>query len=172
MLKINDLNDYKSKNVLSIKKASELISDIRSKNKKVGLCHGGFDLLHAGHIKHFKLAKELCDVLFVSITSDKFVKLNKGVNRPIYPEKLRAYMISQIKFVDYVLISDFQTGIETIKLLKPDIYIKGPDYIGGNSKIIDLEKKAIDSVGGSISFTSEPKLSTTSIIEHIKHNFC
>ena len=168
MLKINSPELYKSEKIVSYDKAIALIAGFKSKNKKVGLCHGGFDLLHPGHVRHFESAKQLCDVLFVSITSDKFVSSIKGANRPIYTDKLRGYMAASIRFVDHVVISNFKTAIEVIKLLKPDYYIKGPDYINSKIDAITAEREAVASVGGSIRYTNDPKLATTSIISYIK----
>src|SRR3989338_32606 len=168
MLKINNPALYKSDNVVSYRKAIDLITGFKSQNKKVGLCHGSFDLLHPGHIRHFESAKQLCDVLFVSVTSDKFITLRKGANRPIYTDKLRVYMAASIRFVDYAVISNFKTAIEMIKLLKPDYYIKGPDYINSKKAAITAERHAVDSVGGEIKYTNDPKLATTEIIDYIK----
>ena len=108
---------YASNKILDTNEAKRKISEIKSKNKTVGLCHGGFDLLHSGHIKHFESAKKICDYLFVSVTSDRFVSLLKGKVRPIFPDKLRAYSIASIQFVDYVLIADFKLGVEVINIL-------------------------------------------------------
>jgi len=168
MLKITNLDLYKSDKVLSFKEAIDLISKLKSENKKVGLCHGGFDLLHAGHVKHFESSKKLCDILFVSITSDKFVAERKGGKRPIFTDKVRAYMVAGVSFVDYVVIADFKTGIEAIKELKPNFYIKGPDYINSETQGINAEREAIMSVGGEIKYTNDPKLSTTEIMDYIK----
>ena len=169
MLNIKRINMYKSDKILPISHAKKLIAKLKSENKKVGLCHGGFDLIHPGHVKHFESAKKLCDILFVSITSDKFVSLRKGNGRPIYMGKLRAYMAASIEFVDYVVISDFETAIEVIKILKPNYYIKGSDYIRSTTQGIIAERKAIESVGGEIKYTSEPKLATSAIIDYIKN---
>lgn len=168
MLLINSIDCYKSEKVLGFGEAIKLIEKLKLENKTVGLCHGGFDLTHPGHVKHFESAKELCNFLFVSITSDKFVTCRKGSGRPIYNDKLRAYMVAAIKFVDYVIISNFKTGVEVIELLKPSIYIKGPDFINKTTPGITAEKKTIIKVGGEIKYTTEPPMSTTKIIEHIK----
>ena len=161
---------YTSDKILDIDMAIREISKIKSKNKTVGLCHGGFDLLHSGHIKHFESAKKICDYLFVSITSDKFVTSLKGKGRPIFSDKLRAYSVASVQFVDYVLISDFKLGVEVINILKPSYYIKGPDYINKHDSDINAERDAIKSVGGEIRYTTEPKLSTSEIIGYIKEN--
>lgn len=169
MLNVERVGKYKSDKILPLSNAKELIAKLKLRGKKVGMCHGGFDLLHPGHIKHFESAKKLCDVLFVSITSDRFVASRKGSGRPIYTEKLRAYSIASIKYVDYVVISNFNTGIEVIKLLKPSYYIKGPDYHNKNEQEINAEREAVDYVGGKIKYTKDSKLSTTDMIEYIKN---
>ena len=168
MLTVKNIDEYKSDKVVAFKKAIGIISKLKSKGKKVGLCLGGFDLLHAGHVKHFEEAKKLCDVLFISITSDRFVSTRKGSGRPVFNEKLRAYMIAATEFVDYVVVSDFNTGIEAIKALKPSYYIKGIDYSNKNDPEIGAERDAISSVGGKIKYTKCPKMSTTEIIKYIK----
>ena len=170
MMQVKGIEEYKSGKAVKFKKAIGIIAKLKSEGKKVGLCHGGFDLLHAGHIKHFESAKKLCDILFVSITSDKFVALRKGSGRPVFNEKLRAYMIASTEFVDYVMISDFNLGVEVIKALKPDYYIKGIDYENKKDDEIEAERDAVSSVKGKILYTKEPKMSTTEIIQYIKNN--
>lgn len=170
MLNIKGIEEYKSDKILPLSNARELIAKLKSQNKKVGLCHGGFDLLHAGHVKHFESSKKMCDILFVSLTSDKFIAIRKGSGRPIYTEKLRAYMVASIEFVDFVVISDYKTGIEVIKLLKPSYYIKGPDYYNKNDQEINAERDAINSVSGEIKYTKDSKLTTTGILDYIKSN--
>ena len=105
------------------------------KKKRIILCHGTFDLIHAGHYRHFQDSKNLGDILFVTITGDKFV--NKGPNRPVFNEFLRAEMIASLSYVDYVSVIQDQTAIPSIKLIKPDIYVKGIDYKNKNQ---DLSK--------------------------------
>ncbi len=159
---------FVSKKILDYSSAIKKISELKEKNKTVGLCHGGFDLLHPGHIKHFESAKNLCDYLMVSITSDRFVTSRKGSGRPIFSDKLRAYASACTEFVDFVVISDFKKGIEIIKKLKPSYYIKGPDFIHKTTPGITAERQAIKSVGGKMKYTDDPALSTTEIIKYIK----
>lgn len=168
MIKIKKLNNFTSKKILPPKKIASLINKLKSRGKIVGLCQGGFDLLHHGHIKHFELAKKLCDVLVVSITSDKFVSSRKGLGRPIYTDKIRAYMVASIECVDYVTISDFRLGVKVIRLLKPSIYIKGSDYINKTTPGIIAERNAIKEVGGEIRYT-DSFFSTTEVINYIKN---
>ena len=100
------------------------ITNIR--NKKIILCHGVFDLFHAGHLYSLKKAKEYGDILIVSLTSDRFVK--KAPNRPFFKFDQRADVIAGLSVVDYIIKSDFETAIDVIKFIKPKIYFKGPDY--------------------------------------------
>jgi len=169
MLKTDDLKAYNRKNIVSIKDAESIVQKLRGSGKNVGLCHGGFDLLHPGHVLHFEAAKRLCDVLIVSVTSDRYVTSRKGTGRPIFTDRLRAYMIASLGCVDYVVISDFKLGADVIGLLKPSFYIKGPDFVGKNTPGINSERDAIRSVGGEMKYTTEPNLSTTDIIDYIKN---
>lgn len=161
-------NAYVSKKILGFQAAIKKIAELKKQGKKVGLCHGGFDLLHPGHMKHFESAKRLCDILVVSITSDRFVTTRKGSGRPIYNDKVRAYSVACVEFVDFVVITDFKKGIEVIKKLKPSYYIKGPDFINKTTPGITAERKAIKDVGGEIKYTDDPAFSTTNIIKYIK----
>ncbi len=169
MIKVDSIEPYKSEKILNISEAFNLIGNLKSNGKKVGLCHGGFDLLHPGQIKHFESAKKMCDILFVSITSDRFVGSRKGSGRPIFSDKLRAYMAAKMKDVDYVTISDYKTGIEVINYLQPSFYIKGPDFINKRTPGITAERQAIKDIGGEMRYTNDPKLSTTEIINYIKN---
>lgn len=168
MLSFVSLNTYRSPKMVSISKVESLIRNLRQQGKKVGLCHGGFDLLHPGHARHFASAKKKCDVLVVSVTSDRFVVVRKGEGRPVFPDKLRAYMIASLSVVDWVVITDFKLGVDVINALKPSMYIKGPDFIGKQTPGITAEREAIQAVKGIMVYTDDPKLSTTEIIEYIQ----
>jgi rfaE bifunctional protein nucleotidyltransferase chain/domain len=163
---------------LSMKNQSKIIelNDLQSyllniSVNKVGLCHGVFDLLHIGHIKYLEEAKSLCDVLIVTLTQDKNV--NKGPGRPAFNENQRAEAISALECIDFVAINHWPTSIETIELLKPNLYIKGPDYnnlsddITGN---ILKEKSAVEKIGGELIFTSGETHSSSTLINQIKRN--
>lgn len=168
MLAVRTLEAFTAGNVLEFSRAVEKIADLKAQGRKVGLCHGGFDLLHPGHIKHLESAKALCDVLFVSLTTDRFVAGRKGSGRPVLPEALRAYAAASIRWVDYVVLSDFARGVEVIKRLRPDYYIKGPDYTNKQTPGITAEGEAVRALGGEIRFTTDPNLSTSEIIRYIK----
>src|SRR3989338_2593452 len=158
---------YDAKNVLEEYRLLSKVSELKKKNKTIGLCVGAFDLLHPGHITHLISAKKFCDILIVGITSDKYMsKRKKG--RPIFNELARAFFISQLKPVDYAFISNYLTANESMRLIKPDFYIKGPDYENKKDEEINSERESIAAVGGKIVYTNDEKLSTTQLVEHIK----
>lgn len=135
------------------------------KKKIIGLAHGVFDVLHSGHLLHFKECKKHCDILIVSITDDKFV--NKGPNRPIFNSKERLDLIKNFKFVDKVFINKDITPINLIGKIKPDYYFKGNDY----SKYSDdftgnilKEKNAVEKNGGKLLILDTKQTSSSTII--------
>jgi cytidyltransferase-like protein len=135
------------------------------KNQKIGLCHGAFDILHFGHSDHLVEAKKYCDILVVSITADEFI--NKGPSQPFFNNLERANFLLSIRYVDFVYISNSQTGEEAINLFKPDCYIKGIDYINkDNDKNLNNEKKACKKNKTKIIFTKTKKYSSTKILNN------
>lgn len=168
MIKSGSLKEFTSEKIKSQKEISEIIRTLKERGKKTGLCVGGYDLLHPGHMKHFESAKSLCDILMVGVTANKFVNKRKGKGRPIYDEKLRAYSVSQQISVDSVFISNYERATDVIKILKPNYYIKGPDFIKKNTPGIKAEREAIREVGGEMRYTSDEKISTTEIIRYVK----
>lgn len=137
----------------------------RIRGKKIVHCHGVFDLLHVGHIRYFEEAKSMGNILVVTVTPDRYV--NKGPNRPAFTEGLRSEAIAALQIVDYVGINKWPTAIETIKALKPNIYVKGPDYKDPSNDLtgnIKLEKDAVKSIGGVIKFTSGIMFSSSHLI--------
>lgn len=155
----------KTEKHLQIEDLGKILQDLRTKDKKIVHCHGVFDLLHIGHIRHFKQAKKFGDVLVVTITPDRFV--NKGPHRPAFPELLRAEAIAALGCVDYVAINKWPTATETIELLKPNFYVKGSDYKNAEKDHtggIKLEESAVKSVGGEIVFTDDIMFSASKLI--------
>jgi D-beta-D-heptose 7-phosphate kinase / D-beta-D-heptose 1-phosphate adenosyltransferase len=158
----SSLNKSVSKN--QIKTWSEISSisiELKQKGKKIVFTNGCFDILHIGHIKYLEEAKCYGDILILGLNSDFSVRNLKGKNRPINSQSDRAYILSSLKIVDYVVIFDDETPYELIKLIKPDLLVKGGDYIGKKVVGQDIAKelKLVNFVDGK---------STTSIIERIK----
>ena len=169
MIEPKDPQSFYSEKIKSEEEALEIVNNVKMQGKKVGLCVGVFDLLHAGHMLHFRSARNLCDFLVVGVTSDRFAKARKGDGRPIYQDYLRAFTISQLMWVDCVFISNYLLSNEAIKSLKPNYFIKGPDWKNKNTPDIELDRQIIKEIGGEILYTSDEKLSTTEIINYIKN---
>jgi D-glycero-beta-D-manno-heptose 1-phosphate adenylyltransferase len=170
MITVTHPECYISEKIVDVPTLVDKVNQYKKDNKKVGLCVGSFDLLHAGHMNHFRSAKKICDLLCVGVTSDIFVSERKKDGRPIFPDFIRAFMISQLVSVDYVIISNYKTASELIKLIKPTYYIKGPDYKNKFTPGIELERATVSQVGGEIRYTDDEKMSSTEIIGYIKNN--
>lgn len=169
MIEINDLKSYTPEKIKTEEEIAERVKELKRENKKIGLCIGGYDLLHPGHMRHLKSAKDMCDVLIVGVTANNpNAQRKKGFGRPVYSENLRAFSLSQLASVDYVFISNYKMAVEPIMNIKPDFYIKGPDYKDKKTPGITIEREAISSIGGKILYTADETLSTTNIIKYIK----
>lgn len=151
--------------IVSLEQLAETAASLRAENKKVVHCHGVFDLLHIGHIRHFELARRMGDALIVTVTPDRYV--DKGPHHPAFTESLRAEAIASLACVDYVAINNWPTAVETIGLLKPCIYVKGSDYKDASKdhtgKIMD-EEAAVQAAGGEIAFTEDIMFSSSKLI--------
>lgn len=150
-----------------IKTREELLSAIkpRPRDKKVIMCHGTFDLVHPGHVRHLMYAKDHADVLVASLTSDAHIK--KANYRPYVPQDLRAMNLAALECVDYVIIDENATPIENLQFIQPDIFAKGYEYSAeGINPRTREEMEAIDAYGGQILFTpGDLILSSSAIIE-------
>jgi rfaE bifunctional protein kinase chain/domain/rfaE bifunctional protein nucleotidyltransferase chain/domain len=151
--------------ISSIEKLEQLVKKAKSKNKKIVLCHGVFDLLHIGHIKHFQEAKSYGDVLIVTITPSEFV--NKGPLRPAFNDKLRLEALASLEIIDYVGVNYAPTATKIISKIKPNIYCKGPDYKNNTKDItgeIKNEIRAVKKIGGKIIYTKAVAFSSSNLI--------
>ena len=156
-------NKYKYK-IKSAKEISKIIGKM-PRSKKVIMCHGNFDIVHPGHIRHLMFAASRADILIASLTCDEHI--TKGENRPYIPEELRAINLSVLDMVNYVIIDKNVKPLSNIDIIKPDYFAKGSDYIsdGIHPKTLE-EKKLIQSYGGKIIFTpGDIVFSSTAIIE-------
>lgn len=143
----------------------ESIIGLYKEPPRVVQCHGVFDLLHIGHIKHFQSAKRHGDILVVTLTPDHHV--NKGPNRPCFMAQLRAEAIAALDCVDYVIINQWPTAIEAIRLIKPHVYVKGAEYENAKNDLtgkIAEEVEVLQSIGGKIEFTYDPVFSSSALL--------
>lgn len=154
--------------IQSIDDLTSVCEKHRAAGKTVAHCHGAFDLLHPGHIRHLQAAKRMADVLVVTLTEDRFIR--KGPGRPIFNEQLRAESVSALEFVDHVATAPWPTAVETIERIKPDMYVKGQDYRDRSKDAtgaILLEERTVTRHGGRLVFTDEVQFSSTQLInEH------
>ncbi len=144
---------------------AEKLAVLRAQGKRIAHAHGVFDLLHIGHIRHLREAKSFGDILVVTLTEDKHV--NKGPHRPAFPEGLRAEAIAALDAVDYVAISRYPSAVEMIGLIKPDAYVKGPDYKQPADDVsggITREEQAVKDAGGEIKITEDITFSSSTLI--------
>lgn len=144
---------------------AERLKKKKTQGRRIVLCHGVFDLLHLGHIKHLQEAKTYGDILVVTVTPDRYV--NRGPGRPVFSEELRAEAIAAIGDVDFVAVNKWPIAVETIRLLQPDVYVKGPDYKDKNGDLtgnITIEEEAVKAVNGEIIFTNDITFSSTNLL--------
>jgi bifunctional ADP-heptose synthase (sugar kinase/adenylyltransferase) len=137
-----------------IKKAEELraIVGARPRASKVIMCHGVFDVVHPGHVRHLVYAKSKADILIASLTADQHI--TKGVYRPHVPQDLRAVNLAAFEMVDYVLIDEHDKPLENIRLIEPDYFAKGFEYGGNGLSAKTAEELAVlQSYGGELIFT-------------------
>jgi rfaE bifunctional protein nucleotidyltransferase chain/domain len=140
------------------------LDSLRREGKRIVFTNGCFDLLHPGHIHTLTQAKALGDVLVVAINSDASVKRLKGERRPILNQEERAVMLSALAMVDYVTIFAENTPLEVIRLLLPDVLVKGGDW--GADAVVGRE--VVEANGGEVVLIPyQTGFSTTDIIERI-----
>ncbi len=104
-----------------------LVERLRAEGKRVAFTNGCFDLLHIGHVRYLAEARAQGDVLIVGLNSDASVRRLKGLMRPIVPDRERAEMLAGLASVDYVVIFEEDTPDEIIKIVRPDVHVKGGD---------------------------------------------
>ncbi|MDX6770467.1 MAG: PfkB family carbohydrate kinase [Elusimicrobiota bacterium] len=144
---------------------AKTVAAARRKGRRVVHCHGVFDLLHVGHIRHFERAKREGDLLVVTVTPDRFV--NKGPHRPAFHEGLRAEAVAALSVVDYAAVNRWPDAVETIKLLRPHAYVKGSDYKSEKSDVtggIARERRAVEAGGGRLVFTDDIVFSSSALL--------
>jgi rfaE bifunctional protein kinase chain/domain/rfaE bifunctional protein nucleotidyltransferase chain/domain len=161
--------DEGSKKIVShkIKSAKEIAAAIGDppRKKKVIMCHGTFDVVHPGHIRHLLYAKSKGDILVASLTSDQHII--KANFRPYVPQELRAFNLAALEAVDYVVIDEDPTPLRNLEIIKPDYFAKGYEYTkNGLHPKTSEEKLIIESYGGEILFTpGDIVYSSSKIIE-------
>ena len=146
---INEIIEYESslnksssdEHIKTWDEISSIVSEIKNNGKKIVFTNGCFDILHIGHVKYLEKAKNFGDILILGLNSDDSVLRLKGENRPINTQTDRAYILASLEVVDYLVIFDEDTPFELIKLIKPDVLVKGSDYEGKEVVGQDIAKE-------------------------------
>lgn len=151
--------------VVSREEIKKISQEFKKQNLKTVFTNGCFDILHIGHVRYLKQSAKCGDVLIIGLNSDKSVKRLKGDSRPINCELDRAELLSELGFVDYVVIFEEDTPEKLLDEIKPNIYTKGADYTLETLP----EAKTVLKNGGVVEFISlvEGK-STTNVIKKIE----
>ncbi|MBF0125851.1 MAG: adenylyltransferase/cytidyltransferase family protein [Magnetococcales bacterium] len=158
--------------IQSIEELVRTVAGLKAMGKKIVHCHGCFDLLHIGHLRHFQQARHLGDILLVTVTPDRFV--DKGVHHPAFPEALRVEALSALACVDLVAVNNWPTAVELLRLLRPDFYVKGmefrhtdEDYTGK----MEVEATVVREIGAQLHFTGDIVFSSTNLINRYLSKF-
>ena len=139
--------------LLTLETLQKVVEELKSQGKTIVFANGCFDILHVGHIRYLKSARDLGDVLIVGLNSDTSVKRIKGKQRPVTPLKERAEILSQLPFVDFIVVFDEPTADNVLATLKPHIHAKGTDYTEESVP----ERQTVLSYGGKIAIVGDPK---------------
>ena len=151
--------------VLDRNTLEEKVDSLRKAGKRVVFTNGCFDLLHIGHVRLLQKAREKGDFLVVAVNSDSSVRQIKESGRPVMPEDQRAEVVAALGCVDWVTIFDEPDPLDLIRLLKPDVLVKGTDW--SEEEIIGAPE--VREAGGQVlRIQLEPGSSTSALIERIR----
>jgi rfaE bifunctional protein nucleotidyltransferase chain/domain len=156
---------HPSQKIHSVAELGAIAASARANGKSVALCHGVFDVLHLGHVRHLEIGHREADILMVTLTGDQFV--NKGPGRPVFSEGLRAEMLAALSCVDYVAINQSPTAEPVLEVVRPSLYVKGGEYEDAANDItgkITSEQEVVERHGGRVLFTHDITFSSSSII--------
>jgi D-beta-D-heptose 7-phosphate kinase/D-beta-D-heptose 1-phosphate adenosyltransferase len=151
--------------VLTIAEAAAFADRLRIERRRVVFTNGVFDLLHPGHVRYLQAARRHGDALIVAVNSDRSVRVNKGPSRPITPEHERAEILAALACVDASVIFDEETPAEIIRVIQPDVLVKGADWAA--DRIVGRD--TVEARGGTVvRVTLEDGWSTSSIVRKIR----
>src|SRR5262245_11479067 len=154
--------------IKTLAELGEIAAAERAKGRKVVLAHGVFDILHVGHKRHLDIGKSHGDLLIVTLTTDKYV--NKGPDRPVFGEKLRAEMVAALECVDYVGISPNPGAEPVLAIIKPSLYLKGSEYADEEADVtgrIKTERMTVEKFGGKVLYTEDITFSSSNLSNRV-----
>jgi len=150
--------------ILSHEQLLQLRAQAREQGNRVVQCHGCFDIVHPGHVRHLRFARAQGEILLVSITGDGGI--SKGVGRPLIPHELRAENLAELDCVDWVFVEPRPTAAELLDEVRPDVYIKGREYEFNRDPRFQAERDTVERHGGRVVFSSgDVVFSSSALIE-------
>ncbi len=152
--------------VISLPELEKRVMELHRRGRTIAFANGHFDLLHVGHLRYLRDAKEQADVLIVGLNDDRSVAALKGEGRPVVPAAERAELLAALEPVDFVTIFSGDSPAPVLATLKPDVHCKGTDY-GAPEKV--PEYRVVRAYGGRTALVGDPKdHATTDIIRAVK----
>lgn len=139
--------------ILNRSELIKVVETARKDGRRIVFANGCFDVLHVGHVRYLKAAKELADLLIVGVNSDDQARRLKGDGRPVLAQNQRAEIVASLEAVDYVTVFDEPTVEELLLALKPDVHAKGTDYTEDSVP----ERDVVRSYGGRVAITGDRK---------------
>src|SRR6476659_830298 len=159
------VNEDSTSRVLTWPRTEAFVKSARAARQRVVFTNGVFDLLHPGHVRYLEHARRLGDVLIVGVNADQSVRRNKGPGRPITPEHERAEVLAALACVDAVVIFEQETPAEIVRLVQPDVLVKGADWPADQI----VGRDTVEARGGRVVLVpTEEGHSTTAIVTRIR----
>ena len=149
------------RNLVALEDLPKLRAAATAAGRTIAMANGIFDLFHVGHLRYLEGSKAEADLLVVAVNSDLSTRLNKGPSRPVIPEAERAEIVAALRCVDHVVLFDSRDVVPVIRLLKPDVQVKGTDYTPETIP----EAAEVRAYGGRVAVAGDPKdHSTTELL--------
>ena len=151
--------------LLTLAETAGYVARARNAGRRIVFTNGVFDILHPGHVRYLQAARALGDVLIVGLNSDESVRRNKGPERPINPETERAEVVAALACVDAVVVFGEDIPDRIIRLVQPDVLVKGADWAA--DRIVGRD--TVEARGGTVvRMPIEEGFSTTSLLDRIR----
>ncbi len=153
--------------IVNAEELAAISENLRAAGKKLVATNGCFDLLHIGHVRYLKAARELGDALVVGINGDASVKALKGKDRPLNGEEERAEIVAALASVDHVRIFPEERASRFLETARPTIYVKGGDY---QTETLNVQERAVlEKIGAEVQILPlEAGYSTTALIKRLQ----
>ena len=152
--------------VVSLTELETRVAELRRQHRTIAFANGHFDLLHVGHLRYLRGAREQADVLVVGINDDGSVASLKGTGRPVVPAAERAELLAALEPVGFVTVFEGDSPAQLLATLQPDVHCKGTDY-GSPEKVPEYD--VVRAYGGRTVLVGDPKdHATTDILEAVK----